>query len=148
LFLPRIFVGRNIMSERNKSIVSQAYNNFKAGNIEALLNLFADDITWTLPEMYGVPFAGARTGRADVAEFFAAVGAAQDSLQFEPRELIAEGDKVIALGSYTWRVKANNRKFTSDFAHAWTIRNGKAIAFHEYMDTAACRDAYQKAMSA
>ena len=136
------------MSEQNKSIVSQASNNFKAGDIEGLLNLFAEDITWTLPEMVGVPFAGARTGRASVAEFFGTVGTAQDALQFEPRELIAEGDKVIALGSYTWRVKANNREFTSAFAHAWTIRNGKAIAFHEYMDTAACRDAHQKAMSA
>jgi ketosteroid isomerase-like protein len=136
------------MSEQNKSIVSQAYNNFKTGNIEGLLNLFADDLTWTLPEMDGVPFAGTRAGRASVGEFFAAVGAAQDALQFEPRELIAEGDKVIALGSYTWRVKSNNREFTSDFAHAWTIRDGKATAFQEYMDTAACRDAHQKAMSA
>src|SRR5882762_9348124 len=119
------------MSEQNKAIVQQAYNNFKSGNIEALLSLMSDDITWTLPEMEGVPFAGARTGRASVAEFFATVGAAQDALQFEPRELIAEGDTVIPLGSYTWRVKANNREFRSDFAHAWTIRNGKAVEFHE-----------------
>ncbi|HSS20048.1 MAG TPA: nuclear transport factor 2 family protein [Pyrinomonadaceae bacterium] len=36
------------MSDQNKSVVAQAYNNFKSGNIEALLDLFADDITWTL----------------------------------------------------------------------------------------------------
>ena len=136
------------MSEQNKSIVNQAYTNFKTGNIEALLNLFADDITWTLPEMEGVPFAGARTGRASVGEFFQKVGAAQDSLSFEPRELIAEGDRVIALGSYTWRVKANHREFQSDFAHAWTIGDGKATDFREYMDTAACIAAHQQAMSA
>lgn len=136
------------MSEQNKSTVNQAYSHFITGDIEALLNLFADDITWTLPEMEGVPFAGARTGRASVAEFFASVGTAQDSLRFEPRELIAEGDRVIALGSYTWRVKANGHEFTSDFAHAWTIRDGKAIDFREYMDTAACIAAHQKAFSA
>ena len=49
------------MSEQNKAIVEQAYNNFKTGNIEALLSLMADDISWTLPEMEGVPFAGKRT---------------------------------------------------------------------------------------
>jgi len=136
------------MSEQNKAIVEQAYNNFKTGNIEALLNLMSDDITWTLPEMEGVPFAGARTGRAAVAEFFDAVNGSQDVISFEPRELIAEGDKVIALGRYVWRVKANNHEFGSDFAHAWTIRDGKAVEFHEYMDTAACSSAYQKAMSA
>jgi len=61
------------MSEQNKAIVEQAYNNFKAANIEAVLDLLADDISWTLPEMEGVPFAGARTGRASVGEFFEAV---------------------------------------------------------------------------
>lgn len=136
------------MSEQNRSVVEQAYNNFKTGNIKALLNLLADDISWTLPEMEGVPFAGKRTGRASVGEFFATVGASQEVLRFEPRELIAEGDKVVALGSYEWRVTANGREFGGDFAHAWTIRDGKIIVFHEYTDTGACIAAHQKAMSA
>ena len=136
------------MSEQNKAIVEQAYTNFKSGNIDALLNLFAEDISWTLPEMEGVPFAGKRTGRAGVGEFFATLGASQDSLRFEPRELIAEGDRVVSLGSYDWRVKANNHEFGGDFAHVFTIRGDKIVAFHEYMDTAACSNAYQKAMTA
>jgi len=136
------------MSEQNKAIVQQAYNNFKSGNIEALLNLMSDDIIWTLPEMEGVPFAGTRTGRAGVGEFFATVGALQEPLSFEARELIAEGDKVVTLGSYHWRVKASGREFSGDFAHAWTIRDGKATEFHEYTDTAACINAYRRAMSA
>jgi ketosteroid isomerase-like protein len=67
---------------------------------------------------------------------------------FEPRELIAEGDRVVALGSYSWRVRANGQEFGGDFAHAWTIRDGKAVGFQEYMDTAVGTRAYQKAMSA
>jgi ketosteroid isomerase-like protein len=136
------------MSEQNKAIVQQAYNNFKTGDIEGLLNLMSDDITWALPEMAGVPFAGKRTGRASVAEFFASVNDSQEVITFEPRELIAEGDRVVALGSYSWRVKANGREFGCDFAHVWTIRDGKATEFQEYMDTAAGVGAYQKAMSA
>lgn len=136
------------MSEQNKAIVEEAYNNFKAGNIQGLLNLMSDDITWTLPEMEGVPFAGTRTGRDSVGEFFATVNSSQEALRFEPRELIAEGDKVVALGSYEWRIKSTGREFSGDFAHAWTIRDGKLASFHEYTDTAACMNAYQKAMSA
>jgi hypothetical protein len=136
------------MSEQNKAIVEQAYNNFKAGNIDALLNLMSDDISWTLPEMEGVPFAGKRNGRQSVGEFFATVNSSQEVLRFEPRELISEGDKVVALGSYEWRVKLTGREFRGEFAHAWTIRDGKLAAFHEYTDTAACTNAYRKAMSA
>jgi ketosteroid isomerase-like protein len=80
--------------------------------------------------------------------FFATVGALQEPLKFEPRELIAEGDRVIGLGSYEWRVKANGREFGGDFAHAWTIRDGKVVGFHEYTDTAACIAAHQKTMTA
>jgi ketosteroid isomerase-like protein len=136
------------MSEQNKSIVNKAYSNFKNGNINGILDLLADDVSWTLPEMEGVPFAGSRTGRDSVGEFFQSVVSTQESLTFEPRELIAEGDTVVALGSYQWRVKSNSREFGGDFAHVFTIRDGKVVAFHEYMDTAACRDAHQKAMSA
>ncbi len=136
------------MSEQNKAIVQQAYNNFKTGDIEGLLNLMSDDISWTLPDMAGVPFSGKRTGRTPVGEFFASVDASQEVITFEPRELIAEGDRVIALGSYEWRVKANSRTFGGDFAHAWIIRDGKATEFQEYMDTAAGVSAHQKAMSA
>ena len=136
------------MSEQNKSVVNQAYSNFKSGDIDSLLGLMADDVTWTLPQMEGVPFAGARTGRDAVGEFFSTIDSSQESLRFDPRQLIAEGDTVVALGSYQWKVKSNSREFGGDFAHVFTIRGGKIVAFNEYMDTAACRDAYQKAMSA
>ena len=136
------------MSEQNKSIVNQAYSNFKSGDINSLLGLMADDVTWTVPQMDGVPFAGARTGREAVGEFFATIDSSQETLRFDPRQLIAEGDTVVALGSYQWKVKSNSREFGGDFAHVFTIRDGKIVAFNEYMDTAACRDAYQKAMSA
>jgi len=136
------------MSEQNKSVVNQAYSNFKSGDIDSLLSLMADDVTWTLPQMDGVPFAGARNGREAVGEFFATVDSSQESLRFDPRQLIAEGNTVVALGNYQWKVKSNSREFGGDFAHVFTIRDGKIVAFNEYMDTAACRDAYQKAMSA
>ena len=51
------------MSEQeNTAVVQQAYNNFKTGNIQALLELLPDNVTWQLPEIEGVPFAGKRTG--------------------------------------------------------------------------------------
>jgi ketosteroid isomerase-like protein len=56
--------------------------------------------------------------------------------------MMAEGDKVVALGSYSWRVRSTKQKYKSDFAHVWTFSNGKVIAFQEYFDTAALRDAF------
>ena len=127
----------------NVSVVKQAYENFKSGDIEALLGQMSEDVDWRLPETEGVPFAGARRGRAQVAEFFTTLAGAQDTLAFEPREFVAQGDKVVALGQYRWRVKQSGREYGGDWAHVFTVRDGKIAGFHEYMDTAAAADAYK-----
>src|SRR5712692_3182890 len=137
------------MSEQeNTAIAQQAYNNFKTGNIEALLDQLSADVTWQLPEMKGVPLAGKRSGRDGVADFFATVARDQEVLEFEPREFVAQGDKVVSLGHYKWRVKDTGREFATDFVHIFTVRDGKIAAFREHFDTAAVAAAYQKAMRA
>jgi hypothetical protein len=94
------------MSEQeNKQIAQQAYENFKTGNIPALLDLVSDDIEWQLPEIENMPFAGKRRGREQVRQFFASVNEEQETLRFEPQEFIAHSDKVVVLGHYAWRVR-------------------------------------------
>lgn len=137
------------MSEQdNVAIVREAYNNFKTGNITGLLNLLSDDITWRLPEIEDVPFSGTRKGRDAVGEFFAILGTNQEALTFEPRETVAQGEKVVSLGTYRWHVKSTNREYACDFAHVFTIGGGKVTDFLEFTDTAAAANAYRKAMSA
>ena len=137
------------MSEQESTaIAQQAYDNFKTGNIEALLDQLSDDITWQLPEMDGVPLGGIRTGREGVADFFVTLARDQDVIEFEPREFVAQGDKVVSLGHYKWRVKETGREFESDFVHVFTIRDGKIVGFREHFDSAVVAAAYQKAMNA
>ena len=135
------------MSEQKKALVRQAYDSFKASRIDKLIALMSNDIRWTLPEIKGVPFGGKKNSLAAVGEFFVIVNNLQENLRFDINELVAEGDRVVVLGDYSWRVRHTKQEFHSALAHVWTIHDGKAIVFHEYMDTAACRDAHQKAIS-
>ena len=138
--------------QTNTATVRQVYENFEAlgrarakrPDLKPLLSLYSADVEWHVPEMENVPFAGPRRGIAGVRDFFAAITESLEVLQFEPREYIAQGDKVVALGRYSWRVKATGREFSSDFAHVCTIRDGKIVRFHEYMDTAAEVRAHKK----
>jgi hypothetical protein len=133
------------MSEQeNTRLAQQAYENFKSGNIPALLDLVADDVEWQLPEIEHVPFAGKRRGREQVRQFFASVNQEQEALRFEPQQFIAQGDKVVVLGQYAWRVRSTGRKFESDWAHVFTVREGRVAKFQEHTDTAACAAAYRK----
>lgn len=137
------------MNEQEQiKLAAQAYEQFKAGNIQGVLALLADDIEWRLPEIEGIPFTGARRGRDQVAQFFASLGELEEPLSFEPRNFIAQGGRVVVLGSYEWRVKTTNRTFASEWAHVWTVKDGKLAGFLEYMDTAACARAYQMVANA
>jgi ketosteroid isomerase-like protein len=51
-----------------------------------------------------------------------------------PAELFESGDRVVALGRYTGTAKETGRELDVPFAHAWTVRGGKAVAFHQYVD--------------
>lgn len=134
--------------QANTKLIQQAYQDFKAGDIQALLNVYAEDIQWNLPEVENIPFTGKRQGRERVGQFFSELAEAQEPLEFEPHEFIAQGDRVVVLGHYRWRVKATGRDYASDYAHVWTITDGKITAFQEYTDTAASNKAFAAARSA
>ena len=78
------------------------------------------------------------------APVFASLVDTQEVQHFDPREFIAHGDKVIVLGHYAWRVKMTGREFGGDFAHVFTVDNGKVVRVHEYMDTAAAAAAHRR----
>jgi ketosteroid isomerase-like protein len=137
------------MSEQeNVKLAGQAYDAFKSGNIASLLNLFSEDINWDLPAVENVPFFGSRAGRGAVAEFFTQLAEHQESIEFEPRQFLPAGDTVVVLGHYTWRTIQTGRQWRSDWAHVFTIRDGKITGFKEYTDTAVMSASYQKALNA
>jgi ketosteroid isomerase-like protein len=136
------------MEQDNVKVVQQAYANFKSGNIPAVLELVADKVEWQLPEMESVPLGGRRKGRDGVAGFFAKMAELQEVLNFEPREFIAQGDKVVVVGTYSFRVKGTRQDFTSDWAHMFTVQNGKISRFQEFSDTAKVVAAYQRKAAA
>ena len=132
------------MSEQeNTRVVQQAYQNFGQGNIPGVLALVAEGAQWRLPDMENVPLGGERRGRDGVAGFFALLAENQEAQQFEPQHFIAQGERVVALGRYTWRVKKTGRTFSSEWAHVFTIREGKIVGFQEYLDTAVAVAAYR-----
>ena len=127
----------------NVKVVQDAYAAFQRGAIGDVLASCSADVQWQVPGDPGiVPAAGNYDGVSAVATFFSTLGQTQDPESFEPREYIAQGDTVIALGNYRWRIRKTGKSFASDFAHVFTVRDGKVLAFREFADTAATRDAY------
>jgi ketosteroid isomerase-like protein len=128
---------------QNTKVVQDAYAAFGRGDIPGVIANLADDVVWN--GVYGagphVPTSGERRGKAAVAEFFGQVAANVNFSKFEPKEFVATGDKVVALGHYT-ATTPTNRTFDSDFAMVFTLRDGKVTHFQEFADSAAINAAY------
>jgi ketosteroid isomerase-like protein len=84
-----------------KGIVQKAYENFKNGNIHGILSALADNVEWRIPDVQGVAISGKRTGKQQVGQFFSRLAEDQEVQIFDVRDLISEGDKVVALGAFT-----------------------------------------------
>lgn len=135
--------------QKNTETARRAYELFKAGDIESLINLYTDDADWESPETENVPHGGKRKGKQQILEFLSLVGEHSENIHFEPREFVAQASKVVILGDYSWRIKSTGKEYKSDFVHVNTFNDdGKITGFKEYLDTAAARDAYTESAQA
>jgi ketosteroid isomerase-like protein len=128
---------------QNTKVAQEAYAAFGRGDVQTILDRLADDVIWK--PVYGaaayVPTSGERRGKPAVATFFKQVAEHINFLKFEPKEFVATGDKVVALGHYTGKSPIG-KTFDSDFAMVFTLQNGKVSHFQEFSDSAAINAAY------
>lgn len=125
-------------------VVQDLYAAFGRGDMPALLDLLAADVDWHFvgrPE--DVPFAGHFHGQTAMVDFFTIVGTQCEVHEFGPYEVIDAGDHVVSLGRERVTVRSTGCTFETDWAHLFTIRNGKIQRLREYYDTAAMAQAFR-----
>jgi ketosteroid isomerase-like protein len=130
-------------AQENKRLVMEGYQKYQNGDIPALLQMYHDDAVWIEPDSEHIPFAGKHAGKGEIARFFQDLDRASQALRFEPKDFIAEGDKVIVTGEATWLVRDTGRTYDSPWVHVFTLRDGKVSRFEDYHDTAASERAYR-----
>jgi len=132
--------------EANVQLVRQAYEAFSRGDIQSILSSVSPDVEWVAPPVE--PMAGTYRGRDGVAEFFRRVTANFEFTNFEPREFVAQGDRVVVLGHYTANARNTGRTVDAEWAMAFTVKNGLVSRFQEYTDTAAASTALSSVTAA
>lgn len=123
--------------QQNLDVVRDGYARFGRGDLDGLMTLFDEQIEWTTPGPSDLPIAGRRRGHRQVREFFGALAAMVDMERFEPKEFIAQGDRVVVTGDETFRMKASGHRMSAPWAHIFRLRDGKVVQFDEYTDTSA-----------
>lgn len=132
------------MSEtRNVEQVRQIFDAFGRGDVPAILERLTEDVDWVIPGPASViPYAGARKGREGALEFFTRYAESLEMEAFEPREFVAQGDKVVVLGYERFRVRTTGRIAETDWALVFTFRDGQVSRLQSFEDTAALGDGF------
>lgn len=127
--------------QSNIDIINKIYRDFLAGDMDAVLAAFADDIDWNSrfnwpggPEE--LPYVGRRLGRSDVAkaldQFRAGIVYEQSTAD---NHYVVAGNRVIVTGQDIRRVLATGERTENRWSMVWTIEDGKVVHFRVYQDT-------------
>jgi ketosteroid isomerase-like protein len=127
--------------EKNIQTVKDFFAAIARGDRDGLLALVAEDIEWIIPGE-DWPLAGTRHGHAGLADLLETASKSIET-STEPREFVAQGDRVLVLGFARGRIKATNKTFEDDWVFAITVRDGKLTSIREYVDTQALARASQ-----
>ena len=89
----------------------------------------------------GVAFTMVEGG---VADFFKALGESLQPRQFELRDFMAKGNKVVVLGYQRGQTKPTGRPYEIEFVHLWSVRDGRFTEFWVFNDKAALIEALSR----
>lgn len=115
--------------------VQAFYDAIPRGDLPAALAVLADDVSWT--ESEGFPYAGTYVGPDAVRDgVFARLGSEWDPFVLDIDELIDGGDTVVGIGTYSGTYRATGKAMRARVAHVWKLRDGKAVSFEQFVDSA------------
>lgn len=118
------------MSNGNVELLKKAYDAFGRGDIPVVLGVLDENVEWNVPE--AVPHGRRVRGRDEVAGFFQGLGAMWSDFGVKIDDFVAEGDRVVVIGRAEG--KYGETKTGYGFVHAWTMKDGVAVRFDEYVD--------------
>src|SRR5882757_10961622 len=99
--------------EKNVQIVKNFLAALGLRDKQGLLALSAEDIEWIIPGK-DWPLAGTHRGHAGLVDLLEMASSALET-STEPREFIAQGDRVLVVGVARGKIKATNKTFEDDW---------------------------------
>lgn len=133
-------------AQENKQLIQKILNDYVEGNADTFFNALAEDVvlkTAKYPQDI-LKIKGPYHGKEGMVEFFDLGDQYFEVLAFEPREFIAEDDKVVVLLYEKARAKATGKEMEQDIVQIWTLRDGKIVHCKLVEDThailEACKD--------
>ena len=125
------------------TLVRGFYDALGRGDVPAVLSLLDAQVEWTEAERFPYYSGTWRSPQAVLDNVLKPLAADWAGFSAKAHEFIAEGDRVVALGTYSGTFKKTGRSFSAAFAHVWTVRDDRLASFNMHTDTAKVLEAVQ-----
>jgi ketosteroid isomerase-like protein len=131
------------MSEeaRNVAILKEAYRRWsesRGGSADYWVSICDENLNFgSIAEpLAGVDYMTSYRRRDDVGQYFEGLARDWEMIEYRVDHFVAQGDRVVALGYCSWRAKKSGAVVSTPKADSWQFKDGKAIAYYEFFDTA------------
>ena len=135
-----------VSDPNNLSVIEGAYNSFANGDIESVLAALDAKVVWNEAEgnkyADGNPYVGPD---AVLKGVFERIGADYEHFKLAGLQLHEmSNNQVLATLRYQAKLKKNGAIIDAQAAHFWTLKDGKAVSFQQYVDTKKLHDSNNK----
>jgi ketosteroid isomerase-like protein len=125
----------------NADTLRKAYDDFNSGNMDGVLEAWADDVRWEGSNSEEVPGGGTHEGKDAVAQALGRIPENFDGFQAPADEFIESGDTVVVLGHAEGQAKPTGTDIKVPYVHVWRMEGGKGKRVQLLTDTAVIVDA-------
>lgn len=117
-------------------LVRRSYEAFAQDDMDGVLADMDPEIEWH--QAQGLPHGGFYRGLDEVRRniFDPLDSEWWDEFTADPDEFLDAGPEIVVLGRYRGRAKGTGKRLDVPFVHVWTVRDGKAVRFRQFLDTA------------
>ena len=114
------------MAHPNAGLLRRAYEAAGTGDLQPLLDVLADDITWRDSSLG--PLAGEYHGKDEILDFFAKMMEVYaGTLRLDVQDILASDDRGVVLTRERGETAGGPVSWTG--THIWTFRDGRGTEF-------------------
>lgn len=129
--------------QTTREVIDAFFARFGAGDLPGLIDLFADEVDFSVPGAPQVPWTGTRTRKDEVEAFFTTLGKELGPAEeFTLTTTVIQDDHAVVTGRARFTVLATGKPFVNEFALHFTVTNGKITRYHMYENSYAISTAY------
>lgn len=126
----------------NVEIVRGMYESFSKGDVPSVLEQMHHGIEWNEAENFIYADRNPYVGPQAILEgVFMRLGSEWDGFSVLPEEWMDAGNRVVVLGTYKGTHKGTGKRVSAQFAHVWSLKEGRVARFQQYTDTKQFADA-------